>query len=109
MLSQLPHDAPQHARAQPRDPMRSHDHHRRVSLARDFEPGVSDVDVIRHRVRFRVKRESPRQLGPLGGDPRGVLVLQAIDRRHGRRVGGGSVLMPNASGEPPATAPSPGS
>ena len=84
---QLPRDAPQHARAQPRDLMRGHDHHGRVSLARDFEQRVGDVDLIRHCVRFRVKRESPRQLGPLGGDPRGVLVLQAIDRRDRRRVG----------------------
>src|SRR5829696_4035175 len=107
MLDQLPRHASEQASAQPRDPMRAHHDHGRAALPRELDQRVRYVHLVGHGL-LRRKPDRAGQLCPLGGDGRGVLTLDAIDRFNRRRIRG-SVPTPMVSGRAMVTAASPGS
>jgi hypothetical protein len=62
-----------------------HDHGRGL-LPRDVDQRVRHVDLVGHGLWLRGKPERAGEVGPVGGNGRGVVVLEAINRFDRRRI-----------------------
>jgi hypothetical protein len=83
MLDQLPRDAAEQARAVAGNPVRADHDHGHAELPGDVDQRVGRVDLVGNGAWLRGKPERASQLGAVGGDRRGVLALDAIDRLDG--------------------------
>ena len=108
VADQLPRDAPDQMRAQPRDPVRADDDGRGAPFASEVEHGVGHVHLVRHRVRLGRQAQGASQLGALAGT-RVAWSCSAASTAPTVSGSGGMEIVPSASGAPTGSIASPGS